>query len=81
MVAVSDEKIADVVVELRAAISLAKRMGAAGSSRTNIHVLAERAADEIERLREGLNALVTDVENKWGDPHTLRAARSLIGGE
>ena len=36
--------------------------------------LGKRIAD----LEENLDRLVTDVEHKWGDPHTLRHARDAL---
>lgn len=36
------------------------------------------APDMVERLLTALEMLCTDAENKWGDPHTLRHARTAV---
>ena len=36
------------------------------------------AADAIEAYEEALRTLIEDVENKWGDPHTLHDARAAL---
>lgn len=39
---------------------------------------AQSAEASLAEAREALDALITDVENKWGDPHTLRHAKAAL---
>lgn len=39
---------------------------------------AEALQRRVEELTEALAALVVDAEHKWGDPHTLRHARTAL---
>lgn len=59
-------------------MTISQYAGKAVKDCTDAAARIREQSSQITRLREALDDLIIDVENKYGDPHTLSAAKEAL---